>query len=1047
MNSKSLLQLYGEHTGKVSDKWSLYLTEYDRLFKEYRDKRIRLLEIGIQNGGSLEIWAKYFDNASALIGCDINPDCAQLKYDDPRIDLIIGDANDLEVREQILRRSPQFDLIIDDGSHLSSDIIESFALFFSSVVEGGVFIAEDLHCSYWDKFEGGLFDPYSSISFFKRLADIVNHEHWGLPKARADILFGTFAKYGCEVDAETLSQVHSVEFINSMCVIRKAPAANNCLGNRVIAGSLELVVQGHRDLHGRPYQLDPIFNQTNNPWAARTTPPDEEIQYTEVALAEAQQQQDMLKQQIAHLNQSVAERDGQIAHLNQSVADRDGQIAHLNQSVAERDGQIAHLNQSVADRDGQIAHLNQSVAERDGQIAHLNQSVADRDGQIAHLNQSVANRDGQIAALFNSNSWRITRPLRIIASQIKRIRRAAELSLPAIKRSGGLKNMFRKAAQLYRREGFEGIKRGFRIVATTGQNISTPDSGEWDKNDYAEWIRRHDTLTDESRASMRKRIEDFTYKPRISVVMPTYNPNTVWLIKAIESVRKQIYQHWELCIADDASTDKAIRLILERYAREDFRIKIIFREKNGHISAASNSALEIADGEWIALLDHDDLLSEHALFWVADTINSYPQSRLIYSDEDKLDERGNRSMPFFKPDWSPHLAISQAYLGHLVCYQKTLIETVGGFNAELNGAQDYGLALACVTNIETTQIQHIPRILYHWRMHAASTAQSGNAKPYAHEAGRKAVEMYIQNNFPGLGMRAVDGDYLFTYKAEFSLPANLLVSIIIPTKDGLDYLRPCVESIFDRSTWQNVEVLILDNGSEKTETFQYLKELQQREPRVRVIPAPIPFNWSKLNNIGVKYATGDVLIFLNNDTQVITHAWIESMAGYARLPNVGTVGALLLFEDGSIQHSGVVVGMGGWADHVFRTMPAQHIGGPFVSPVLTRNVLAVTGACLAISREKFNDLGGVDESFIICGSDVELGLRAHKHGLFNVMCAEAKLIHYESKTRTPHVPQEDFIESSEKYAPYRQEKTDPFYNQNLSLRSTTPSIQEAPRVT
>ena len=625
---------------------------------------------------------------------------------------------------------------------------------------------------------------------------------------------------------------------------------------------------------------------------------------------------------------------------------------------------------------------------------------------------------------------------------MKRVRRVAELAMPSIKRGGGLKNTIKKAAQLYRREGLEGIKRGFRIVATTVQTIPTLDSGGSDKNDYAEWIRHYDTLTDESRVTMRKRIEGFTHQPRISVVMPTYNPNTVWLIEAIESVRKQIYQHWELCIADDASTDKAIRPILERYAREDSRIKIVFREKNGHISAASNSALEIATGEWIALLDHDDLLSEHALFWVADSINSHPQSRLIYSDEDKVDERGNRSMPFFKPSWSPHLMISQAYLGHLVCYQKTLIETVGGFNTELNGAQDYGLALACVINIEATQVQHIPRILYHWRMHAASTAQSGNAKPYAHEAGRKAVEMYIQNNFPGLEMRAVDGDHLFTYKAEFELPANLLVSIIIPTKDGLDYLKPCVDSIFDRSTWQNVEVLILDNGSEKLETIQYLKELQQREPRVRIIPAPIPFNWSKLNNIGANYANGNVLIFLNNDTKVISPTWIDSMAGYARLPNVGTVGALLLFEDGSIQHSGVVVGMGGWADHVFRTTAAQHTGGgPFVSPVLTRNVLAVTGACVAISRERFDHLGGFDESFIICGSDVELGLRAHQRGFFNVMCAEAKLFHYESKTRSPHVPPEDFIQSVIKYAPYRQEKTDPYYNQNLAMTTTLPTLK------
>lgn len=308
MSGKTLHQLYAEHTGKVSDKWYLYLTEYDRLFDGYRDKPVRLFEIGIQNGGSLEIWSKYFCNASALIGCDINPDCARLKYDDPRISVIVGDANALEVREQVLLRSPQFDIVIDDGSHLSSDIINSFELYFPHVVEGGVFIAEDLHCSYWEQFEGGLFDPYSSIAFFKRLADVISHEHWGIPKARADILRGIFTKYGCEVGTETLSQVHSVEFINSMCVVRKAPVADNGLGHRVIAGSMELVVPGHRELHDRPYQFDPSFDQSLNPWTARATPPDEAIQHTELALANARQQITKLSQEIVALRNSTSWR-------------------------------------------------------------------------------------------------------------------------------------------------------------------------------------------------------------------------------------------------------------------------------------------------------------------------------------------------------------------------------------------------------------------------------------------------------------------------------------------------------------------------------------------------------------------------------------------------------------------------------------------------------------------------------------------------------------------------------------------------------------------
>lgn len=331
MREKTLHQLYSEHTGKVSDKWYLYLTEYDRLFFNYRDKPIRLLEIGVQNGGSLEIWSKYFGNALALIGCDINPDCARLKYDDPRIGVIIGDANTSDVCERVFKRSPQFDIIIDDGSHLSSDIIKSFALYFPSIVGGGVFIAEDLHCSYWEEYQGGLFDPFSSIAFFKSLADIINHEHWGIPKERADILRGIFTKYCCAIDAEALTQVHSVEFINSMCVVRKAPATDNSLDHRVIAGSMGRVFPGILELNGSPYQL--MHDQSNNPWTAIPTQVDEAIQHTELALANAQQQ-------ITKLKQAVAEREEQIAIFSNS---RSWRIIRALRVVAHQVRRVRHF--------------------------------------------------------------------------------------------------------------------------------------------------------------------------------------------------------------------------------------------------------------------------------------------------------------------------------------------------------------------------------------------------------------------------------------------------------------------------------------------------------------------------------------------------------------------------------------------------------------------------------------------------------------------------------------------------------------------------------
>lgn len=972
-----LMNLYRAHQGKVSDRWSSYLTVYDRLFDEYRDKPVRLLEIGIQNGGSLEIWSSYFHNASALIGCDINPDCARLSYDDPRIDVIVGDANTLEVSERVFRRSPQFDIIVDDGSHLSSDIIKSFARYFPRLVEGGVYVAEDLHCSYWANFGGGLFDPYSAISFFKRLADVINYEHWGITRERAYILRGIFAKYGCEIDVEALSQVHSVEFINSMCVVRKAQAASNALGRRVIAGSIELVVPGHLELNDRPYQLEPVYDQSGNPWAARTMPPDEAIQHTELMLADAHQQ-----------------------------------IASLNQAVAERDGQIAELRASV-------------------------------EGQ----QQALAERDGQIAALYNSTSWRITWPLRIVVHHIKRARRVAALAMPAIQRGGGLKSTLKKAIQLYRREGLAGIKRGFRTVATSGLVMPSLGSGQFDRNDYAEWIRRYDTLTDETRATMRARIDAFVHKPLISVVMPTYNPKPEWLREAIESVRKQIYPHWELCIADDASTDKAIRPILERYASEDARIKVVFREKNGHISASSNSALELAAGEWVALLDHDDLLAEHALFWVADAINQNPDVRLIYSDEDKIDEAGRRFDPYFKCDWNVDLFYSHNLITHLGVYRTSLLREIGGFRLGLEGAQDYDLALRCVERIDPKQIHHIPRVLYHWRMHAESTAQSADAKPYAMLAGERALNEHFRRQDVNATAELIGHGYRVRYALPDTLP---LVSLIISTRNGLHLIRKCVESILEKTTYPNYEILIVDNGSDDPETLRYFETLEAKS-RARILRDDRPFNYSALNNAAVKKARGELVALVNNDIEVISPDWLSEMVSHALRPDVGAVGAKLLYPNETLQHGGVILGLGGTAGHSHKHLPRHQYGyGGRAS--LIQSFSAVTAACLLIRKAIYEEVGGLNEMDLqVAFNDVDFCMRVREAGYRNVWTPYAELYHHESATRGYEDTPEKQVRFAKEMAYMKQRwgdllLNDPAYSPNLTLDHEDFSLAWPPRV-
>jgi len=328
MSQEALKKLYQTHVGKVSDKWEIYLEEYGRILEKYHDEPVRLLEIGIQNGGSLEIWSSYFGNAKKIIGCDINTDCLKLSYSNPCITVIVGDANAPATHASIISESTEFDVIIEDGSHLSGDIIKSFCLYFPSIVQGGTFIAEDLHCSYWSAFDGGLYHPYSSISFFKLLADAINFEHWGTDAPdRKSVLAGILAHYGCDISAEALAEVRSVEFINSICVVRKHPAASNSLGRRIVAGQQEQIVQGHTALHGTEFRKHDVPVQSDNPWATRLLPPAETILQTELAL---QASEDTIEQQA----ETLARRDDEIERLQETLATAQARIATAETAIA-----------------------------------------------------------------------------------------------------------------------------------------------------------------------------------------------------------------------------------------------------------------------------------------------------------------------------------------------------------------------------------------------------------------------------------------------------------------------------------------------------------------------------------------------------------------------------------------------------------------------------------------------------------------------------------------------------------------------------------------
>ncbi len=569
--------------------------------------------------------------------------------------------------------------------------------------------------------------------------------------------------------------------------------------------------------------------------------------------------------------------------------------------------------------------------------------------------------------------------------------------------------------------------------------------------DYQRWIEKYDTLTNADIERMKAEIETFPQKPLISVVMPVYNTPERYLREAIESVIAQIYPHWELCIADDASPKPYIKTILAEYEKKDSRIKVVYRKTNGHISEASNSALEIATGEWVALLDHDDVLPQHALFCVIHEINKHKEKiDLLYSDEDKIDEDDKRYDPYFKNDWNSELILEQNYVAHLGIYRTSIAKNINGFKKGYEGSQDYDFLLRFIEHTKSDRIIHIPRILYHWRNFKLHTSFSVNNHSISDKSAEKALRDYIERNdiyncslnknetFPG--------SWRVLYKLKGKEP---LVSIIIPMRDKIELLKSCLIGLLNNTNYSNIEIIIIDNGSSERETINYLKSIQNI-PNLNIIRNDEPFNFSRLNNIAAKQASGDILCFLNNDIDVSESTWLYEMVSRIQRKDVGAVGAKLFYESGNIQHAGVTLGIYGVACHPYRHFPKQSTGF-FGHLQLARNVSAVTAACMIVKKDIFTKVGGFDEDIFAVGfNDVDLSLKIRNAGYSIIFTPYAKLIHKESASRgmdlTKEQKERHENECRSMISRYgKQLKQDPFYNPNLSIDDEHLSIAELPR--
>ncbi|MDQ7996431.1 MAG: glycosyltransferase family 2 protein [Luteibacter sp.] len=567
-------------------------------------------------------------------------------------------------------------------------------------------------------------------------------------------------------------------------------------------------------------------------------------------------------------------------------------------------------------------------------------------------------------------------------------------------------------------------------------------------SDYKEWIRLYEQDYPQLDRPAAERVSALPRRPVFSVVVPVYNTDERWLRACIDSVISQHYSDWELCIANDASTDPRVRVVLDEYQRKDHRIRVVHRSENGHISAASNSALELASGEYVALLDHDDELHPMALLSMAEAVNRHPGWRMLYSDEDKIDTKGCRFEPYFKADYNYDLFLAQNSICHLGVYETALIREVGGFRLGLEGSQDWDLALRCVEKLRADEIGHVPEILYHWRAIPGSTALSADQKNYAHDSGLRAVADHVAKVAPGASVLPIER-HAGHYRVQYPLPAPVpKVSLIVPTRDKLELLRVCVSSILDITKYEDFEILIVDNGSEERATLDYFAEIVS-DKRVRVLPYPHAFNYSAINNFAVEHTDAEVIGLVNNDIEAISSDWLTEMVSQAVRPLIGAVGALLYYPDDTVQHGGVVTGIGGVAGHVHHGLP-RGSSGYFSRMALVQNLSCVTAACLVIRREVYRQVGGLDEGLKVAFNDVDFCLRVRDAGYRNLWTPFAELYHHESASR-------GYEDTPEKVARFQAEcnfmfkrwgeslDADPAYNPNLTLTAAAYQLAFPPR--
>ena len=592
------------------------------------------------------------------------------------------------------------------------------------------------------------------------------------------------------------------------------------------------------------------------------------------------------------------------------------------------------------------------------------------------------------------------------------------------------------------------IQKGFRYLKHYGPKefwIRLHERFEPEEVPYGPWYEAY--VPDEA-ALEKQRHHHFEYSPLISVAVPAYRTPEKFLAQMIDSLLAQTYGNWELCIANGSPEDSAMKKVLEEYTKKDSRIRVSELTENKGIAGNTNAALEMAQGEFVGLLDHDDLLAPNALYEIVRALDEDRNLDAVYTDEDKVTtELDEHFQPHLKPDFNLDLLRSNNYICHFFVVRRSIVQKVGGFCQEFDGAQDHDFIFRCIETAE--KVGHIPEILYHWRTHKASTADNPASKMYAFDAGKRAIEAHLKRTgTEGIVSHTPD---LGFFRVKYPVQGQPLVSVIIPNKDEKETLKACIDSIREKTEYPNYEIIIVENNSTTDEIFQYYKELSQ-DLRIRLLRWKKEFNYSAINNYGVRHANGEYLLFLNNDVTVITPGWIKELLGVCQRPEVGAAGVKLIYPDNTIQHAGCVIGLGGIAGHMFVDMPANRTGYLHKASIL-QDMSAVTAACMMMKRTAFEEAGGFTEKLSVAFNDVDLCLKVRKNHKLIVYDPYVQLYHMESKTRGAEDNKEKVRRFQEEIEYMRCQwidilkKGDPYYNKNLSLTKWNYSLRPLPGMT